>query len=948
MLLNQIGQRCVSETEPELGLGMVVAIGRHQIGIDFPGVGERRLYAPGTPILKRVRFRVGETIHTNSGSTLVIDSVDEQDGLLVYHGNGLDVREDAVSDQNQANSPLDRLMQAQSDPFEIFDLRIRSLEAQAMFRQSPVRGYLGGRIDLIPHQFYILNEIANRQIPRVLLADEVGLGKTIEACLVLQRLLATGLVRRILILVPEALLHQWFVELLRRFNLWFSIFDEERCRALEQSLPDGNPFLDEQLALSSLAFAAENEVRQAQILAGDWDMVVVDEAHHLEWSPDASNPEYDLVEKLAAKTFGLLLLTATPTQLGLTGHFARLRLLDPDRYGDFEAFLAEAGDYASVAAIISRILEGKPLTKVHQEALKRFFSGDEKRLSRLLEDIAEENQESRASLVRSLLDEHGTGRVIFRNTRAAMSGFPERSYCPVPIKSPNPTVLNRMNRELEAEATGGEAGIRYAFADDPRLDWLIGFLKEIAEEKVLLICHSRRKATALAASIKETTNLKIALFHEDLPLISRDRQAAWFAEPDGARLMICSEIGSEGRNFQFAHHLVLFDLPMNPGLLEQRIGRLDRIGQTQTIRIHYPYLKGSGQEVVQDWYHHGLDAIETLIHSGTEYEAAFRERVLKLALTGRTGRKSGSGDSLDRLIKDTIQFRKTLSKKMQEGRDRLLELNSFVPEAAHQVIAQVRAADEDPLLRRLLFELLEHFGVRIVEHEEGDAFLNPGHAFVEAFPSLPREGALATFDRKRAIQREDITFLTRDHRLLWDTLDLLLNSPAGTVSFCQVESTGPNIVLEAVYQHESVSRIQWHVERFLPPSPIRVVVDIRGNDLTGRYELPETAHSGTETALRQLLEAGGLNLGVMKALLDATGNTALRVAETRQIEAGRQAVDALGAELQRLIDLQKINDHVRPEEINLARGQLNDTLKAIGKARLRLDSIRLILEGPSA
>ncbi|MEZ5278210.1 MAG: RNA polymerase-associated protein RapA [Opitutaceae bacterium] len=943
MSLNLVGQRCVSETEPELGLGIVVSIGRHQIGIDFPGSGEKRLYAPGTPILKRVRFRAGETIRTTEGALLVIESIEEVDGLLVYLGNGMRVREDAISDQNLANGPLERLMQGQMDPLEVFDLRTRCLEGQAAFRQSPVRGYLGGRIDLIPHQFYILNEVASRQIPRVLLADEVGLGKTIEACLILQRLLATGMIRRILILVPEPLVHQWFVELLRRFNLWFSIFDEERCHSLEHSLPDSNPFLDEQLALCSIAFPAGNEIRRAQILEGDWDMVVVDEAHHLDWTPERSSPEYDLVDQLASKALGLLLLTATPTQLGMTGHFARLRLLDPDRYGDLETYLNEAKNYAPVAKIVGRILEAEKLTAADQKDLKRIFKGDEKRLGRLLDEMKNGKAEAKNALLRSLLDEHGTGRVVFRNTRTAMTGFPKRAYSPAPIDNPSPTLIKRMNREFEAEATGHESDIRYSFSDDPRIDWLVGLLKELKEDKVLLICHSRRKAMALESAIKEVTNLKIALFHEEQPLVSRDRQAAWFAEPDGARLLISSEIGSEGRNFQFAHHLVLFDLPMNPGLLEQRIGRLDRIGQTRTIRIHFPYLKGSAQEYIQDWYHQGLDAFETLIHSGTEYEAAFRDRVIGFALDAKAHQRPRGQVAGERLITETIRFRKALTKRMQEGRDRLLELNSFNPEIAEAVIGQVRQADRDPRLRDLLFELMEHFGVRIVEHEDGDVFLDPSHAYVEAFPSLPREGTLATFDRTRAIQREDITFLTSDHRILQDTLDLLLNSPTGTVCFCTAKSTEPNILLEAIYQHESVSRVQWHVERFLPPTPVRVVVDIRGNDLSTGFRLPETTESGTEPALRQLLDSGGLNLEVMKSLLGATTRAAEKEAEHRKVEAGKIAVEALGTELQRLIDLRKINDHVRPEEITLARSQLNETLKAITKARLRLDSIRLIL-----
>ena len=142
--------------------------------------------------------------------------------------------------------------------------------------------------------------------------------------------------------------------------------------------------------------------------------------------------------------------------------------------------------------------------------------------------------------------------------------------------------------------------------------------------KVLLICKSQRKVVALETALLEKINLKVGLFHEGLPLVQRDRNAAWFAESDGAQLLICSEIGSEGRNFQFAHHLVLFDLPLNPGLLAQRLGPLDRIGQTQTIRIHVPYVSGSAEECIVEWYHRGLDAFETSLHGGNDYQDKFK------------------------------------------------------------------------------------------------------------------------------------------------------------------------------------------------------------------------------------------------------------------------------------------------------------------------------------
>ena len=90
--------------------------------------------------------------------------------------------------------------------------------------------------------------------------------------------------------------------------------------------------------------------------------------------------------------------------------------------------------------------------------------------------------------------------------------------------------------------------------------------------------------------------------------MERDRQAAWFAEAEGAQVLLCSEIGGEGRNFQFAHHLVLFDLPLHPDILEQRIGRLDRIGQRERIQIHVPYIEDTPEEVCLRWYADGLES----------------------------------------------------------------------------------------------------------------------------------------------------------------------------------------------------------------------------------------------------------------------------------------------------------------------------------------------------
>ena len=279
--------------------------------------------------------------------------------MRIYETDEGEVLESDLSDSISFSKPEERLFGGKLDDHGDFDLRGEALRRRAEMRRSPVRGLAGARMDLIPHQLFIADEVANRPRPRVLLADQVGLGKTIEACLILHRLILTGRAERVLILVPEPLVHQWFVELLRRFQLSFSLYDEERCEAIEYGDPGCNPFLDSQWVLAAVDFLAGSEERAAQVLEAGWDVLVVDEAHHLEWSPEAAGPAYELVRGLAETTEGLLLLTATPQQLGPEGHFARLQLLDPDRYVDLQQYREETLHYEEVADVVEALAAGE-------------------------------------------------------------------------------------------------------------------------------------------------------------------------------------------------------------------------------------------------------------------------------------------------------------------------------------------------------------------------------------------------------------------------------------------------------------------------------------------------------------------------------------------------------------------------------------------------------------
>ena len=935
------GQRWVSEREPELGLGTIQGVGARRVSVTFPASGETREYVREGAPLRRVAFRVGERLRDAGNQPLTVDAVIEQNGLLHYRCGDRELCETELSGTLSFSGPLDRFRLGQADTPQVFDLRFAALRHQSRQRKSPIRGFQGGRIDLLPHQLSIASEVSARLAPRVLLADEVGLGKTIEAGLILHRLLLSGRAQRALILVPESLIHQWFLELLRRFNLWFSIYDEARCAAIEAGPTEANPFLEDQRVICPVGLFTEHPQRLQQALEAGWDLVIVDEAHHLAWSPEGASAAYAVVEALGQRVPGLLLLTATPEQLGMASHFARLRLLDPDRFHDLDAFLRESNSYRELADLAERLEGGHTLEALEITRLARILSEPEAQIRSQLEagDPA-----ARQAWIDAMLDQHGTGRVMFRNTRATVAGFPKRIPHLYPLASQEP--LNKtLLKEWIADAKA-ETSFRPDFSQDPRIAWLAGQLHELGQEKVLLICRTRRKAEAIAAALKQQLTVKMAVFHEGLTLIQRDRGAAWFAEPNGARLLICSEIGSEGRNFQFAHHLVLFDLPLDPGLLEQRMGRLDRIGQRADIQIHVPYVLGSPQALLARWYHEGLNAFAENLQGGRELLDRFAPRLMALAQECATDREEVER-AMTALIAETQAARSEVATRLERGRDRLLERNSFRPKRAAQLIQEIRLQDDRRLMEDFLLAVLELFFIDVDEIAPRTYHIGSTELLADALPGLGPDGLTVTCDRARALAREDLQFLTWDHPLITGALDLLLGSDPGSTSFASwPDDQASGLYLEAIYVLECVAPPSLHADRFLPPTPVRVMVNHRGQDVGDTLPPRALAKLLKAPESRAFLEQPELRETLLPRLVERTQRLADLKLE-RSIAQARQDMNAeLEPEIARLCDLQKVNPSVRDEEIALLRHQHEALAQHLGEARLRLDALRLIHRGP--
>lgn len=911
------GQRWTSQSEPELGLGIITGLEAGFIDIRFPATGEKRRYAQRSAPLHRVSFRAGDTITLRDGSMHQIDAVTSQNDALIYHCGAHTVPESELADTLALGGPQERLLAANVDDLQAFALRAEAVEWRCRMQASPARGFIGGRVDPIPHQMSIAADVTARLLPRVLLADEVGLGKTIEAGLILHRLHLTGRASRILVLVPDALPHQWFIELLRRFNLMFSLFDEERCAAIEAGDPEGNPFLDSQHVLCPLSLLSGSSKRAQQAADAGWDLLIVDEAHHLEWTHETPGLAYQVVESIATRVPGVLLLTATPQQLGAEGHFARLRLLDPDRYNDLNAFLAESDRYEQVARLVDRILQRETDTPVRHSGIfqpsdRELFASHSPRVQKHAAELHAGDESARQRLVNDLLDEFGTGRVMFRNTRAVIQGFPPRQ-CETQLLG------------LEPDST----------VEDTLIRWLAAKLRELGEAKVLLICRTRKLAADIHERLLREINVHAVLFHEGLNLMQRDRHAATFADPEGARLLICSEIGSEGRNFQFAQHLVLFDLPRDPELLEQRIGRLDRIGQKGIIHIHVPFVEGTEGEVLGRWYHDGLDAFEHSLQGATQLLHTFADEVESLCT-------QFDREKLDDLVRRTRELRHEVRQKLERGHNRLLELNSCKPRLAARIIDRIREIDADGDFERFFIRLLDHLGMHVEEMTQRTWFIRPDNLITDALPSLPAEGLTLTFDRERALSRDHESFLTWDHPLVTGALDVLLGSHTGNAGFAFWKASGAEgLVLQTTFVAECIAPPALHASRFMPALPIRIAVDHQGRDLTSDAAFSRAKLTpGDPTRTVQ-------NDAVRHKLLPTMLSKAEQLAEAQLQQLKQRGLASmckhLDDEVARLEDLQARNPHIRPEEIAALRDQRTALAAAIGSTVLRLDAVRLVL-----
>ncbi len=474
----------------EFGLGVVLATEGRRVRVRFD-TGGTGMFSEQSAPLQRVRWATGDRVLVRSQEAVgVVMAAGPYGEVLAYRVQLLDtslvgtVEESDIADAPAPLEPDERLAGQQFDLPKPFYFRTMG-HYLACARHQLGAGSIAARIELKPHQIFVAQRVLEAPRPRFLLADEVGLGKTIEAGLILQELRARGALDRVLVVVPTTLTVQWLYELRQKFNERFKLYDAARVRRELAEHPGENIWELGRCIICPQSLLAANPQLWDDILAVPWDMVVFDEAHHIRRQQGGHTKLYAFAERLSKITRGLLLLTATPMQLHPYDLFSLVELLDPTLFYSYEYFDAQRERNKVLNAAMQQVLEAERLDDEGRRALAgglRDVLGSGETAARALVEQARTSQQARDQILDRLAGKHLLSEVMIRNRKRVIGGFTRRVPRIIPVE------LSEAERRLY------DAVIAYVRAAYERLDE-----RQRAFLGFVLIAYQKRLTSSLHA-----------------------------------------------------------------------------------------------------------------------------------------------------------------------------------------------------------------------------------------------------------------------------------------------------------------------------------------------------------------------------------------------------------------------------------------------------------------
>ena len=816
-----------------------------------------------------------------SGDVGVILSGTGTGWRVAFGGSQLMLHADDI--EAAPGSPADQLAAGALAAPEDHLLRIQAHYLQHAYRHDPMASLNNARIEPQMHQVFVAHRVARKLRPRMILADEVGLGKTIEAGLIIKELRAREQIERVLIVAPASLTRQWQTELATKFNEHFELIDGVAAAHLGKN--GTNPFLTQANAICSLPFATSKK-RFEQVLEGEWDLVVFDEAHRVRRTKQKETEAYKLADELKEEVNGLLLLTATPVQLHQYELYSLVQLVEPGLFRNEAAFEAQRQHVPELNRLM-QVLEGWETLPEATKTAK--FAEYRARLIRsgckAAGDLDDDTR--RAAVVEQVISQHPLADVMVRNRKVEL-GLEGRRQART-----RRVTLSELEIELYDDVTAyirdgydrakasGNTAVGFLMVTHQKMLASSSHALRTSFRRRIAVLEGKRKAVHATARLKqvldvdwedplEASTLSEMLEQADLAAATydveidelrslaerlddvRDSKMATAvslvneilaAEPDAkivvftqfietqhffakvlvghgvltvtfngelnpeakerairdfrerASVLVSTEAGGEGRNLQFAHHLVNYDLPWNPMKVEQRIGRLDRIGQSKTVHIYNLVAAGTLEERVLDVLNDRIRLFEESVGALDPILGNLEKDIERLALAT----PPSEGAAAFNLFSEDLDVRLLQARAVEKRlADFILDRTSLRRDQLNELTerpALASQADVAAFCRRAL----DHFGGFLTEHEDGGdtVRLSPRAA---GRLGLPKQGYHGVFSADEALRRDELEFFAFGHVLVDSLVRTAARSEGAEVGSRRRRSLPDGEWIEVVYE----------------------------------------------------------------------------------------------------------------------------------------------------
>ncbi|UVE51970.1 DEAD/DEAH box helicase family protein (plasmid) [Haloferax larsenii] len=788
------------------GEGNVVDISEGMLRV-LTGSGSIREVPMTLPMLRKVGVsEEGDLVDFLGGRATVVASQSRENGPDLLYLRTEDGELKKVPADAQGLTPGkaigDRLATGEFDEPVRFSLRERAARLSLAYRSNRFLSLSGNRIRIEPYQVDAAHRVLTAYEPRFLIGDEVGLGKTIEAGIIIEELIARGRANRVLIITPAGLRDQWQDEMQEKFGREYIAYDRGYVDSLRAAQPGKNIWTHDDHVVVSIDFAKQDDMlADLQNLKHSWDVVVIDEAHHLTARESSDGVKrvdrYRVGEAVSHNTNALLFLTGTPHKGKQDQFFHLLRLLDPYRFrGPSDISPEKLSDLMirRVKSDKSMIdAEGKPMFPGRKITTLPVSLTPEER--RLYDDLTEYISAIYTANVET--DRHAAGFTMVIYQKRLVSSIKAIANS-----------LQKRRDELETKTlVSKDIATRLYNVDDSVktegdvLDQLIAAANSIPVDS-----KGRRLREFVRQVLREDQSEKILLFTEytdtleylrddvlaDVKTVEihggmnqSERHSAIKRFKQDAAVMLATDAAREGLNLQFAHIMVNYDLPWNPTRIDQRIGRLHRYGQERMVEIRNLFVDDTRESDILELLLNKLDEIEETLGMSSDVLGLVLENVdleeqIMTAIAQKDSTDSIAAD-LDAIVEDQEEAVRRVDEELLI-RDRFdlseedREILDIIDESAEDTISE---ADVEYLVRTVCNE----FGGRIVNVRSGPAD-DGGDVFDLVVPDPISGGEVkdrydgATFDRKNAVEDESLEFIALDHPVVRSMMQFCLDSDA--------------------------------------------------------------------------------------------------------------------------------------------------------------------------